>query len=415
MHAAAAVGARVLTALAAGLSRGPLARMAEEALGAPPPVFGDLPLGDATSAALRGVGITRPTPIQQAAMMRLFRGEHAVIHSATGSGKTLAYLLPLLQRLHTSRPGQLVVVVPSRELALQTAAAVEWAWPHHGTQRAFLLTNTSAPPAELAEAMRVAACPVVVATPRPLLGAVRHLAGTDRLHSRRALRASGGELAAFAARLRAVVLDEADALLLSRQLALAGPPKKMRAGRAALTGEMGRLLSLPDADQLPLLTEANAAAPAKRKVGQRGRGAVGVPPAISHSWVPVPAGGSKGAAAAAVLRALAPKAALYFVDCVILSALPEAADTYLHLAGRTGRCGRPGRVVSLLGPDEHRRVGAITRQLGVSIRGDADLALAVAEATGEAGGEAAVVAEGDGAAGVEGELFSGAEWAEISW
>ncbi|EOD06489.1 hypothetical protein EMIHUDRAFT_249854, partial [Emiliania huxleyi CCMP1516] len=104
MHAAAAVGARVLTALAAGLSRGPLARMAEEALGAPPPVFGDLPLGDATSAALRGVGITRPTPIQQAAMMRLFRGEHAVIHSATGSGKTLAYLLPLLQRLHTSRP-----------------------------------------------------------------------------------------------------------------------------------------------------------------------------------------------------------------------------------------------------------------------------------------------------------------------
>lgn len=169
---------RLLVASAASRSTIRLA-----ALGAPLPVFGDLPLRPPTATALATAGVVRPTAIQQAAMMRLYRGESAVIHSATGSGKTLAYLLPLLQRLHVSKPGQLLVVVPSRELALQTAAAVEWAWPHHGTQRAFLLTATSSAAVELAEAMHKAACPVVVATPRPLLSLVRHLAGTDRILS----------------------------------------------------------------------------------------------------------------------------------------------------------------------------------------------------------------------------------------
>jgi len=148
-------------------------------LGAPLPVFGDLPLQPSTSIALRDAGVTKPTPIQQATMMPLWRGESAVIHSATGSGKTLAYLLPLLQRLHVSKPGQLLVIVPSRELAMQTAAAVEWTWPHHGTQRAFLLTATASPAPDLVEAMRKAACPVIVATPRPLLSLVRHLVSTD--------------------------------------------------------------------------------------------------------------------------------------------------------------------------------------------------------------------------------------------
>ena len=53
---------------------------------------------------------------------------------------------------------------------------------------------------------------------------------------------------------------------------------------------------------------------------------------------------------------------------------------YLHLAGRTGRLGRDGAVVSLLAPHEAGRIGTITRQLGISIKQSAQIALKLDEA-----------------------------------
>ena len=70
-----------------------------------------------------------------------------------------------------------------------------------------------------------------------------------------------------------------------------------------------------------------------------------------------------------------------WVDTVVLLALPQDADTYLHLAGRTGRQGRRGRVVSLLAPHERNALGLITRALGISIRPAPELALALAQPT----------------------------------
>ena len=188
-------------------------------------MFGDLPVAGPLAEQLRGSGFEKPTPIQAAAMMPIVRGQHALVHAETGSGKTLAYLLPLLSRCHASKPSQVLVVVPSRELAVQIGAVVERLWPWHGTQRAFLLTE-GAPAAELHARLERAACPVIVATPKPLLAVVTHLAGTPKLYSRRALEVAGGPLARLAAGLRAVVLDEADALLLSREMAMSGGPQR---------------------------------------------------------------------------------------------------------------------------------------------------------------------------------------------
>ena len=67
------------------------------------------------------------------------------------------------------------------------------------------------------------------------------------------------------------------------------------------------------------------------------------------------------------------------VDVVMLYNLPDAADQYLHLAGRTGRQGRTGAVVSLLMPDQVPQLGSITRQLRISIRQHPDIALAMEE------------------------------------
>ena len=140
-------------------------------------LFGDLPLPPSIASALRDASIKAPTAIQAASSMDIFRGGHTLLHAETGSGKTFAYLLPLLAKLHVSRPDAAANSCAVSELALQTAAVVKW--PYHGTRRAFVLAGTP-PPAEMAEQINVAACPVLVATPRPLLALVKHLGGTDR-------------------------------------------------------------------------------------------------------------------------------------------------------------------------------------------------------------------------------------------
>ena len=77
------------------------------------------------ASSLREAGFVEPMPVQAAAMERIAKHEDLVIHSETGSGKTLAYLVPLLSRLEPGVPLQLLVLLPSRELALQVAAAIQ--------------------------------------------------------------------------------------------------------------------------------------------------------------------------------------------------------------------------------------------------------------------------------------------------
>ncbi len=69
-------------------------------------------------------GYTLPTPIQAALIPVLLAGRDAIGQAQTGTGKTAAFALPILQRL---QPGgvqvQALVLVPTRELAVQVAAA----------------------------------------------------------------------------------------------------------------------------------------------------------------------------------------------------------------------------------------------------------------------------------------------------
>ena len=67
------------------------------------------------------LGISDLNAMQQDMMLTARKGASVVLLSPTGSGKTLAYLLPLLQKLDgTSDHLQALVIVPSRELAIQT-------------------------------------------------------------------------------------------------------------------------------------------------------------------------------------------------------------------------------------------------------------------------------------------------------
>ncbi len=73
-------------------------------------------------AAINNIGIDELNDMQCAALEHCRENEQMVLLSPTGSGKTLAYLLPLLERLNSDVAGvQVIVVVPSRELAKQVA------------------------------------------------------------------------------------------------------------------------------------------------------------------------------------------------------------------------------------------------------------------------------------------------------
>ena len=70
--------------------------------------------------ALSNLKIETLNPMQEAAIDAWKEGKDLILLSPTGSGKTLAYLLPLLETLKPDVKGvQAVVLVPSRELALQ--------------------------------------------------------------------------------------------------------------------------------------------------------------------------------------------------------------------------------------------------------------------------------------------------------
>ena len=71
---------------------------------------------------LSKLGISVLNAMQQDTLQTVRKGTSVVLLSPTGSGKTLAYLLPLLQKLDAKNDNlQALIIVPSRELATQTA------------------------------------------------------------------------------------------------------------------------------------------------------------------------------------------------------------------------------------------------------------------------------------------------------
>ena len=71
---------------------------------------------------LNRLGISALNAMQQDMLSTARKGASIVLLSPTGSGKTLAYLLPLLEKLDAKSDDlQALVIVPSRELAIQTA------------------------------------------------------------------------------------------------------------------------------------------------------------------------------------------------------------------------------------------------------------------------------------------------------
>mgnify|MGYP000281518396 CR=1 FL=1 len=88
--------------------------------------FAELGLTDSVLAALVDVGYESPSPIQSATIPVLLEGHDLVGQAQTGTGKTAAFALPLLSMLALDRrEPQVLVLVPTRELAIQVAEAFQ--------------------------------------------------------------------------------------------------------------------------------------------------------------------------------------------------------------------------------------------------------------------------------------------------
>ena len=366
--------------------------------------FTSLGLVPALAQAAAELGFTAPTPIQQAAIPAVLRGQDVLATAQTGSGKTAAYVLPLLQRLQgapllTPRRVRALVLVPTRELAAQVGEVLR-SLAQHLTERpkvAVLFGGVSINPQMMA--LRGGA-DVVVATPGRLLDLVEH----------NALRLSGVDT---------LVLDEADRLLdlgfaeeLTRVLALLPTQRHTLFFSATFPSEVqalaGGLLQAPERIDIPSAPVADAVVLQRVIQVDAGRRTQLLRKLIKdNGWERVlvfvatqyaadrlatklhhgdlyatsfHGGLSQGARKQAldefkqkrwdvvVTTDLAARGIdIAQLPVVVNFDLPRSAVDYVHRIGRTGRAGESGLAVSFVSADTEAHWNLIEKRQGLSL------------------------------------------------
>ena len=88
--------------------------------------FPEFAISEETRAAVARMDISEPTPIQAKSIPHLLDGRDLIGQARTGSGKTLAFAIPMVELCDRSaRKVQALVLVPTRELAIQVAGVIE--------------------------------------------------------------------------------------------------------------------------------------------------------------------------------------------------------------------------------------------------------------------------------------------------
>jgi ATP-dependent RNA helicase RhlE len=180
-------------------------------------------------------GYTDPTPVQREAIPLVLAGSDVLAGAQTGTGKTAAFVLPILQRLTSTRgighangrrAIRVLVLTPTRELALQ----VEESFRTYGAQRPVPSTAIYGGVGFDQQVRRLRQGPgVVVATPGRLLDHV-------------------GQRTIDLSRIEVLVLDEADRMLdmgfihdVRKILALVPPERQTLLFSATFSDEIRRL------------------------------------------------------------------------------------------------------------------------------------------------------------------------------
>lgn len=155
--------------------------------------FADLALSKSVLNAITRIGYEQPSPIQAAAIPHLLEGRDILGTAQTGTGKTAAFALPALSNIDLKvEAPQVLVLAPTRELAIQVAEAFQ---NYASDMRGFHVLpiyGGSSMSGQLRQLQR--GVHVVVGTPGRVMDHLRR--GTLKLD-----------------KLKTVVLDEADEML----------------------------------------------------------------------------------------------------------------------------------------------------------------------------------------------------------
>ncbi len=362
--------------------------------------FAELDLDPRLAEALTNLGYEEPTDIQRQAIPLLLEGRDVVGQAATGTGKTAAFALPILQRLalaeQRSTAPQALILVPTRELAIQVAEAT------HRYGRALgvrvLPVYGGAPMEPQLRALK-RGVDVVVATPGRAL---------DHLNRRSLSLAS----------ISTVVLDEADEMMDM------GFADDLTALLSATPDERQTVLfSATFAPRIAAIAAQYMTDPVRVTVARAPEAAAGEAPRVRQEAYIVPRA-HKLAALSRVLDVEQPTSTMVFcrtrtevdqltetlnarghrcaslhgghnqvqrdrvmnsfrakttelliatdvaargldvkhVSHVINFDVPQSGDSYIHRIGRTGRAGREGVAITFAEPREHRQLRQIEQQ-----------------------------------------------------
>jgi len=365
--------------------------------------FAALGLRSELTDALSGLGYEEPTPIQAEAIPALMTGSDALGQAATGTGKTAAFALPILERFAPGDRGKAptaVVLVPTRELAMQVSEAIHRYGRGLGAR--VLPIYGGQPIGRQLHALH-RGVDVVVATPGR---AVDHL-------QRRSLDFDAVEI---------VVLDEADEMLdmgfaedldtildaLPDQtqtvlFSATMPPRIEKMARKHLTNPVTITIAPPEAPEgeAPLVRQTAYVVPRSHKAAALGRILdVEAPTAaivfcrtrneVDQLTETLNGRGYRAEALHGGLNQegrdrvmgrvragnsdllVATDVAARGLDIDLLSHVvnydvPSAPEAYVHRIGRVGRAGREGIAITLAEPREHRLLENIQRVTGQEI------------------------------------------------
>jgi len=351
--------------------------------------FQDLGIAPKLLNILERLGFEEPTPIQVKSIPLAIEGKDLIGVAQTGTGKTLAFGVPLLQRLAQIK-GRGLIILPTRELALQVDEVMQLVGRPIGLRTAVLIGGASMP----AQLKMLKQRPhVIIATPGRLIDHLEQK--TVDLHE-----------------VKILILDEADRMLdmgfepqikrilqtvpKDRQtmlfsatmpaliVKLAGTymklPVQIEIAPSGTTVEqvsqelyvinkedkprlLGRILKNHHGSVLVFTRTKYGAKRVAQAVRQQGHNATEIHSNRTLAQRREALDGFKSGkyrvlvATDIAARGLDVKG----IELVVNYDLPGQAEDYVHRIGRTGRAGLPGLAISIATPDQREEVEAIEK------------------------------------------------------
>jgi ATP-dependent RNA helicase DeaD len=355
--------------------------------------FAQMALAPSVLQSIEEVGYETPSPIQAESIPVLLEGRDLLGQAQTGTGKTAAFALPLLSRLDTSiRQPQLLVLTPTRELAIQVAEAMQTYARHLRGFHILPIYGGQSMSIQLRQLQR--GMHVIVGTPGRVMDHLRR--NTLRLDN-----------------LKSVVLDEADEMLRmgfiedvewileqtpqQRQVALFSatmPPAIARVARRhlrdpvevkiktrtstveAINQRFWQVSGLHKLDALTRILEAepfeaiiifvrtkSATMELAEKLEARGYASAALNGDMNQQAREKTVGRlKKGSLDLVVATDVAARGLdVERISHVINYDIPNDTESYVHRIGRTGRAGRKGEAILFVAPREKRMLHAIER------------------------------------------------------